>query len=76
MCLSKCMCNFVCKYYIVFIYFCDFIFSSSEHSGLGPRHKLNFYIDYFIQLFSVTTGNTHPADISCCSPGNFGKRIG
>ena len=30
---SKYICNFVFKYYTVFIYFCDFIFSSLKHSG-------------------------------------------
>lgn len=61
---------------IKFMYFFDFVFSSLKHSGLGPRHRFHFYVNNFILLFSVTTGNTHLADISCCSPRSFGKRIG
>lgn len=33
-----------------------------------------FYIDYFILLFFVTTGNTHLADISC-SPGTLASEL-
>lgn len=67
------MYNFVCKYCIVFMYFCDFIFSSLEHSGLGPRNRFNFYIGHFILLFSVTTGNIHFADISCFHQGTLAR---
>lgn len=57
------------------MYFFDLIFSSLKHSDLGPRHRFHFGVNNFI-LFSVTTGNTHLADVSCCPPGSFGKRIG
>lgn len=66
--------QFCFKYYTVFIYFCDFIFSSSKQ-WLGPRHRFHFYIDNFILLLSVTIGNTYLADTSYYSPGSFGKRM-
>lgn len=42
---------------------------------MGPRHRFHCYIDNFILLFSVTTGNTYLSGISCYSPGSFGKRM-
>ena len=51
---SKYICNFVFKYYIVFIYFCDFIFSSSKHSGwdqgIGFISILMILFCYFLWL--------------------------
>ena len=51
---SKCICNFVFKYYTPFIYFCDFIFSSLKYSGwdqgIGFISILIILFCYFLWL--------------------------